>query len=109
MAIATINPTTGETIKTFDALTDAQIEQKIQKATDTFPKFRALSFADRAKMMLKAAEILEAEKEAIGGLMTLEMGKTLKSAIDEAVKCAWGCRYYAENSEKFLADEIIET
>ena len=41
--------------------------------------------------------------------MTLEMGKTLRSAIDEAVKCAWGCRYYAENAERFLADEVIET
>ncbi len=109
MAIATINPATGETIKTFEALTDAQVDQKIQKAADTFPNFRKLSFSDRARMMLKAAEILEAEKEELGRLMTIEMGKTYRSAVDEAVKCAWGCRYYAENTERFLADEIIET
>jgi tetratricopeptide (TPR) repeat protein len=57
----------------------------------------------------QAADILESEKESLGKLMTLEMGKTLRSAIDEAVKCAWGCRYYAENAERFLADEVIET
>jgi succinate-semialdehyde dehydrogenase / glutarate-semialdehyde dehydrogenase len=109
MAIATINPATGETIKKFDALTDAQVDQKIQRATEAFPKFRKLSFADRGKMMLRAAEILENEKDSLAHLMTLEMGKTLRSAVDEAVKCAWVCRYYAENAERFLADEIVET
>jgi succinate-semialdehyde dehydrogenase/glutarate-semialdehyde dehydrogenase len=109
MAIATINPATGETIKTFEALTDAEVDRKIQRAAEAFPKFRRLSFAQRAVMMLKAAEILEAEKESLGRLMTTEMGKTLRSAQDEAVKCAWACRYYAEHAEGFLADEIIET
>ena len=60
-------------------------------------------------MMMKAAEILESEKESLGRLMTTEMGKTLRSAQEEAVKCAWPCRYYAEHAEGFLADEIIET
>jgi succinate-semialdehyde dehydrogenase/glutarate-semialdehyde dehydrogenase len=109
MAIATINPATGQTIKTFEALTDAQVDQKIQRAAEIFPSFRKLSFANRAKMMLKAADILEAEKESLGRLMTIEMGKTYRSAIDEAVKCAWGCRYYAENAERFLADETVQT
>jgi len=109
MAIATINPATGETLKTFDALTDAQVDQKIQKATETFTTFRKLSFADRARMMNRAAELLEQEKDVLAHLMTLEMGKTLRSAVDEAVKCAWVCRYYAENAEKFLADEVVET
>jgi succinate-semialdehyde dehydrogenase / glutarate-semialdehyde dehydrogenase len=109
MAIATINPATGQTIKTFTALTDAQVDQKIQKGTETFRSFRKLSFADRARMMNRAAEILEAEKEDVARLMTTEMGKTYRSAIDEAVKCAWVCRYYAENAERFLADEIVET
>jgi succinate-semialdehyde dehydrogenase / glutarate-semialdehyde dehydrogenase len=109
MAIATINPATGETIKTFAALTDPQVDQKIQKATETFRSFRKLSFAERGRMMNRAAEILESEKHDIAHLMTLEMGKTLRSAVDEAVKCAWVCRYYAENAERFLADEIVET
>ena len=109
MAIATINPATGETIKKFEALTDAQVDQKIQRAAEAFPKFRKLSFADRGKMMLRAAEILESEKNSLAHLMTLEMGKTLRSAVDEAVKSAWVCRYYAENAERFLADEPLET
>src|SRR5437764_9039442 len=106
MAIASINPATGQVLRTFEALSPAQIEAKVQLATDTFPKFRKLSFADRARMMSRAGEILENEKESLGKLMTLEMGKTLKSAVAEAAKCAWVCRYYAENGEKFLADEV---
>jgi succinate-semialdehyde dehydrogenase/glutarate-semialdehyde dehydrogenase len=109
MAIATINPATGETIKTFEALSDAQVDRKIQRAAEVFPAFRKLSFAERAAMMLKAAEILESEKESLGRLMTTEMGKTLRSAQEEAVKCAGGCRYYAEHAERFLADEAIQT
>jgi succinate-semialdehyde dehydrogenase/glutarate-semialdehyde dehydrogenase len=109
MAIATINPATGQTIKNFDALTNAQVDQKIQRATEAFPSFRKLSFAERGRMMMRAAEILESEKDSLAHLMTLEMGKTLRSAVDEAVKCAWVCRYYAENAERFLADELVET
>jgi succinate-semialdehyde dehydrogenase/glutarate-semialdehyde dehydrogenase len=109
MAIATINPATGELLKKFDALTDSQVDEKIKRAAELFPAFRKRSFSDRAKLMLRAAEILEAEKETLAHLMTLEMGKTFRSAVDEAVKSAWACRYYAENAERFLADEIVET
>src|ERR1700726_1386677 len=109
MAIATINPATGETIKTFEALTDSQVDQKIERAAKTFPAFHKLPFAERARMMMRAAEILESEKDSLAHLMTLEMGKTLRSAVDEAVKCAWACRYYAEHGERFLADEPVET
>jgi succinate-semialdehyde dehydrogenase / glutarate-semialdehyde dehydrogenase len=109
MAIATINPATGEVLKTFEPLSNAQIEAKLQLAADTFPRFRRLTFATRAAMMNKAAEILERDKEELGRLMTLEMGKTFRSAVDEAVKCAWACRYYAENAESYLADEEVST
>jgi len=109
MAIATINPATGEVVKKFDALTDAQVDEKISKAAKAFKSFRKTSFADRARWMTKAADILDAEKETLGHLMTLEMGKTLGSAIAEAEKCAGTCRYYAEHAARFLADEIIET
>jgi succinate-semialdehyde dehydrogenase/glutarate-semialdehyde dehydrogenase len=78
-------------------------------AAKTFETFRKTSFAERARMMNKAADILESEKESLGKLMTLEMGKTYRSAVDEAVKSAWGCRYYAQNAERFMADEVIET
>jgi succinate-semialdehyde dehydrogenase/glutarate-semialdehyde dehydrogenase len=109
MAIATINPATGEVVKTFDPLTDAQIEQKLQLAASAFRTHRKTSFADRASKMLRAAEILEKEKDECAHLMTLEMGKPLKAAVAEALKCATGCRYYAENAEKFLQDEVVET
>src|ERR1700692_3736938 len=109
MAIATINPATGQTIKRFEALTDPQVDQKIQAARRGIPIVSKLSFADRGRMMMRAAEILESEKDSLAHIMTLEMGKTLRSAVDEAVKCAWVCRYYAENAERFLADELVET
>jgi len=109
MAISTINPATGELLKTFAQLTDSEIDQKIERAADAFSRYRRLPFADRARMMLKAADILESEKDTFARLMTTEMGKPFRSAVDEAVKCAWACRYYAENAERFLADETVET
>jgi succinate-semialdehyde dehydrogenase/glutarate-semialdehyde dehydrogenase len=109
MAIATMNPATGEVLKTFEPLSDAQIEIKLQKAADTFSKYRKVPFAERARLMMKAADILDSEKNTYARMMTTEMGKTLRSAVDEAVKCAWVCRYYAENAEKFLAHEVVET
>src|SRR5271154_5988736 len=108
MAIATMNPATGETLKKFDELSDAQLEQKLQLAVRAFAEFKKTSFADRAARMVKAAEILEADKEKLGRVMTTEMGKTYRSAVDEAAKCAWVCRYYAEHAEKFLADEAAD-
>ncbi len=109
MAIATINPSTGEVVQTFQPLTAGQIESKLQLAVSAFRAERKTPFAERAKRMMKAAEILEQDKERYGRLMTLEMGKPLKAAIAEAVKCATACRYYAEHAEKLLADEVIET
>ena len=109
MAIATINPATGQVIKSFEPLNAAEIEAKLQKAIETFARYRHVPFTQRAQWMLKAAGILENEKEAFAKVMTTEMGKTLRSAVDEAAKCAWVCRYYAENAEKFLADELVET
>jgi succinate-semialdehyde dehydrogenase / glutarate-semialdehyde dehydrogenase len=109
MPIATINPATGEVVKTFQPLTEAEIEKKLQLAVNTFNRERKTSFAVRAQRMLKAAEILERDKDKFGHLMTLEMGKTYKSAVAEAVKCTSACRYYAENAERFLADEGVET
>jgi succinate-semialdehyde dehydrogenase/glutarate-semialdehyde dehydrogenase len=109
MAIATTNPTTGEVVKSFEPLTAAQIEQKLQLAVTAYHKHRQTSFGDRAGKMMRAAEILEQGKDECAHLMTLEMGKPLKAAVAEALKCATGCRYYAEHAERFLADEIVET
>jgi succinate-semialdehyde dehydrogenase/glutarate-semialdehyde dehydrogenase len=109
MTIATANPATGQTVRTFEPLTAEQLEGRLQCAADAYLRHRRTTFAERARMMLRAAEILETEKEAFGRIMVTEMGKTLKSAMDEAVKSAWGCRYYADNAERFLADEPVRT
>lgn len=109
MAIATVNPATGEVLRSFEALTPAQIEAKLQSASEAFRAHRQTSFAERAAKMNRLAEILEKEKDECARLMTLEMGKPLKAAGAEAMKCATGCRYYAANAEKFLADEVVDT
>ena len=109
MAIATINPATGELLQSFTPLSDQHIEEKLQRAVSAYARHRKMSFAERARRMVHAAAILENEKESHAKLMTTEMGKTYQSAVDEAVKCAWACRYYAENAERFLADEIVAT
>ena len=109
MAIASINPATEQLLKTFEPLSHPHVEEKLQRAILAFREYRKVPFQERARMMMEAAEILENEKESHARLMTGEMGKTLRSAVEEAVKCAWACRYYAENAERFLVDEVVET
>jgi succinate-semialdehyde dehydrogenase/glutarate-semialdehyde dehydrogenase len=109
MAIASINPATGETLQTFAAHGKHEIEAKIALAAETFRAHRNVSFADRARFMNRAAEILETEKDEFARLMTLEMGKPIKSAVQEVEKCALVCRYYAEHAQKHLADEVVAT
>jgi succinate-semialdehyde dehydrogenase/glutarate-semialdehyde dehydrogenase len=109
MGIATINPATGETVKTYEPLADWEIENKVALAQQAFESYRQTTFEQRSQWMTAAANLLETEKEHFGKMMTLEMGKTLKSAIAEVEKCAWVCRYYAENAANFLADVPSET
>ena len=109
MTIATINPATGQTVRTFSALTEDALDGKIQCAADAYPRLRRTPIRERTRLLLRAAEILESEKEEFGRLMVTEMGKTIKAAVEEASKSAWGCRYYAENAEDLLADELVET
>jgi len=108
VAISTVNPATGEEVKTFEALSEGEIDEKIQRAADTFREYRKTPLAERSEMMMRAAQILEDEAEEFGRLMTSEMGKTLAAATAEAKKCARGCRYYADNAGRFLADEEAE-
>src|SRR6267143_5598028 len=109
MQIASTNPATGETLKTFEPLTEQQIDGKLQRAIETFHSYRRTPFAERERLMRRAADILQTDKDEFGRLMTLEMGKPIKAAEQEAEKCAWVCRYYAENAKKHLADEVIPT
>ncbi len=105
----TVNPATGETLRTFDEISDAELDARIANAAAAAAAFRYTSFAERAAHMLRAADILEREKREFGRIMTLEMGKTLSSAVAEAEKCAWVCRYYAEHAEALLRNEEIAT
>ena len=109
MPIASIDPSTGKTIRTFEELTEFKIGDKLARAADTFRYYRRTTFHERAEKMMRAARLLEEKKKQFGEIMTTEMGKPIKAAIAEAEKCAWVCRFYAENAEHFLADEIVET
>jgi len=109
MPIASINPATGQTLKTFQPLSAADTARKLARSASAFARHRETLFPDRAARMMRAAEILDAEQDAFGAMMTSEMGKTLTAARQEAAKCAWVCRYYAEHAERFLADEPVAT
>ncbi len=109
MGIATINPATGQVIHRFEPLTTAQVNQALDLAQQSFLTYRQTSWQQRSEWMLNAAAHLERERQAYGELITLEMGKPVKSAVAEVQKCAWVCRYYAEHAATFLADEIVVT
>jgi len=105
MSIATIDPTSGQLLKTFDELTDAQLDAALARAEDGFRQMRATSFDERARWMSAVADLLDAERDDVARVMTTEMGKTYASARAEVTKCAAACRYYARHAEGFLADE----
>ncbi|MFI6077197.1 NADP-dependent succinic semialdehyde dehydrogenase [Actinoplanes sp. NPDC051343] len=108
MPIATTNPVTGEVLKTFEPLTDQQIDEAIGRSVAGFRALRDTSFEQRATWMRAAADLLDAEQDEVGALMTQEMGKTFAAAKAEVTKCANGCRFYAGHAEQFLADEPVE-
>ncbi|HEX7746924.1 MAG TPA: NADP-dependent succinic semialdehyde dehydrogenase [Micromonosporaceae bacterium] len=105
MSIATINPANGEVVKTFGEMTEGQIDDAIGRAADAFTELRSTGFADRARWMSAAADLLDAECDDIARTMTTEMGKTYAAAKAEAKKCATAARFYAVHAERFMADE----
>ena len=105
MAIATVNPATGETLKTYDELSDSEIERILAAAAQAHASYRLTSFEARAGWMRRAADILDGEVDQIAAMMTTEMGKTLAASKQEVAKCASCCRFYAEKAAGFLADE----
>jgi len=109
MSIKAINPTTGETIKEYEEMTPAEVKDAIENSHQAFLGWRRASFAERAKLMKKAAQILRDKAGDYARLMAEEMGKPLVNGRSEAEKCAWGCEYYADNAEKFLQPEVVET
>jgi succinate-semialdehyde dehydrogenase/glutarate-semialdehyde dehydrogenase len=105
VAIATVNPATGQTVKTYDEMSEADVERCLAAATAAHASYRLTSFEDRARWMRRAAGILDEERDQVAAMMTTEMGKTLAAAKAEVAKCATACRYYAEHAAGFLADE----
>src|SRR6266403_3794054 len=109
MPITSTNPATGEKLKDFQAFTDDQIEKCLNRAERAFSHHRREPFAKRAQLMMAAASLLEQEKDELARTITLEMGKLFRAAVEEVEKCVRGCRFYAENGERFLEDEPAQT
>ncbi|MBW8705061.1 Succinate-semialdehyde dehydrogenase [NADP(+)] 1 [Streptomyces sp. MBT84] len=105
MPIATVNPATGETLKTYDALGEEEIERRLATADAAYRSHRTTTFAERALRMNRAADLLDEDQQDIARVMTTEMGKPIKQARAEAAKCAKAMRWYAEHAEGLLADE----
>ncbi|MFJ9376762.1 NADP-dependent succinic semialdehyde dehydrogenase [Streptomyces sp. NPDC101455] len=105
MPIATVNPANGETLKTYEAMGAEEIERRLQLAEATFRTYRTSAFAERARLMHRAADLLDEDQQDIGRIMTTEMGKPVKQARAEAAKCAKSMRWYADHAEELLADE----
>ena len=105
MAIATINPATAQIVKTYDEMSEADVERCLATAASAHASYRLTSFDERAGWMRRAAGILDDERDQVAAMMTTEMGKTLSAARQEVAKCATACRYYAEHAAAFLADE----
>ena len=109
MAIASINPATGEKLKEFPPYNTAEIEKRLERAVRSFDRHRREPIAKRAQLMIAAASLLEQDKDKWARIITLEMGKLLRAAVEEVEKCARCCRFYAENAERFLEDEPAQT
>ncbi|MEV4864355.1 NADP-dependent succinic semialdehyde dehydrogenase [Streptomyces ossamyceticus] len=104
MPIATVNPANGETLKTYEALGEEEIERRLATADRTFRTYRTTSFAERARLLLGAADLLDEDAEDVARVMTTEMGKPVKQARAEVAKCAKAMRWYAEHAEVLLTD-----
>ena len=108
-ALASVNPATGVTLRTFEPLNDMQITARLARAAAAFRRYRRRPIRERAATMTRVADILHAERESLGRLITSEMGKPITAATEEIAKCAWACRHYAECTEMLLADERVDT
>jgi succinate-semialdehyde dehydrogenase/glutarate-semialdehyde dehydrogenase len=107
VTIATINPATGETVKTFDAHTDSEVEERLALADEAFGAWRATSFSERAELVHRLGDVLESDIEDLARTMVIEMGKPLEQAKGEVRKCAGGFHYYAEHAERLLQDTDV--
>src|SRR5471030_2063327 len=109
MAIASVNPASGETVKTYREMTLDETAAAVAEAHETWQSWRTVPFAGRARLMRKTSAILRARKDGLANLMATEMGKPIKQGAAEAEKCALACDYYADNAETILAPQAIAT
>src|SRR5438552_127592 len=100
MAIASINPATGEKLKEFPPFDDVEIEKRLSRAEKAFREYRRTTFTERSEFLQATAELLFQEKKRFAQIITFEMGKLLRDSVAEIEKCARGCRFYAENGER---------
>ncbi|MET9418277.1 NADP-dependent succinic semialdehyde dehydrogenase [Streptomyces klenkii] len=105
MPIATVNPANGETLRTFEELGAEEIERRLAAAASAFRHHRTTDLAERARLLNRAADLLEEDQEDIARTMTTEMGKPLAAARAEAAKCVKAMRWYAAHAAELLADE----
>src|SRR5205085_3636480 len=109
MPLASINPDTGEKLKEFSPLNDAEIEKRLSQAEKAFGRYRRTTFAERAELLHAVSDLLFQEKQTFAEIITLEMGKLFRDSVAEIEKCARGCRFYAENGARFLEEEPAQT
>jgi succinate-semialdehyde dehydrogenase/glutarate-semialdehyde dehydrogenase len=109
MAMETVNPATGERLKTFAPWNEKELAAALAQTAAATAAWQAATFAERGRLLHHAAAELRTNLEHYARLITLEMGKLIKEARAEVEKCAWGCEFYAEHAESFLKDEPIAT
>ena len=109
MSLTSVNPATGEVLAKFEPHTAAQVDERVGRAREAWSRWRTTSFAERAAIMMKAADLLETERSDLGRIMTREMGKPIRAAMEEAAKCATACRYYAKNAGAHLSRRDVRT
>lgn len=108
MSIQSVNPATGETLRSFEPASDAEVERRLESASAAARRWRRTPLPERLAVVRRAAELLDERAGRYGRLMTLEMGKPIQAGRDEAAKCALACRYYADNAPSILAPELVE-
>src|SRR5437867_7700913 len=109
MAIASINPATGEELKEFSAFDNAEIEKRLSRAEEAFRRYRRTTFTERSELLHAVSELLFQQKQTFAEIITIEIGKLFRDSVAEIEKCARGCRFYAENGVRFLEEEPAQT
>lgn len=107
MTLASINPATGETLAEFSEFTHVELEARLVRAADAAARWRFTPVGERAAVVARLGALLDEDKERLGRIMTLEMGKPIRAAVEEAAKCAMACRYYAEHGPGLIADHPV--